>query len=61
MLWTVCCLAFFGLLWAGKLTVSGDEALDPTTHLTREDLAVDVAEDPTVFKGKAQGFENGPI
>ena len=50
MLWAACCLAFFGFLRAGELTVPGDDTFDAATHLTREDLAVDIPGSPTVFR-----------
>ena len=50
VLWAACWLAFIGFLRTGELTVPGDDAFDPASHLTREDLAVDIPEDPTVVR-----------
>ena len=49
MLWAACCLAFFGFLRAGELTVPSDSAFDPSMHLSWGDLAVDSQDNPTVL------------
>ena len=41
MLWTACCLAYFGFLRIGEITVSSDTTYDSSVHLSRGDLAVD--------------------
>ena len=61
MLWAACCVAFFGFLRAGELTVPGVEAFDPATHLTREDLAVDNPEDPSVFRIRLKASKTDPF
>ena len=49
MMWAACCLAFFGFLRAGELTVPSDSAFDPSVHLSWGDLAVDAPGNPTVL------------
>ena len=61
MLWAACCLAFFGFLRAGELTVPGDDAFDAATHLTREDLAVDIPGSPTVFRVTLKASKTDPF
>ena len=50
MLWEACCLAFFGLLRAGELTVPSEAAFDDSVHLMRDDLTVDNPKDPAVLR-----------
>ena len=50
MLWAACCLAFFGFLRAGELTVPSEAAFDDAVHLTRDDLAVDNPRNPSVLR-----------
>ena len=61
MLWAACCLAFFGFLRAGELTVPGDASFDPTTHLVREDLAVDNPSDPAVLQLRLKASKTDPF
>ena len=61
MLWAACCLDFFGFLRAGELTVPGDDAFDAATHLTREDLAVDIPGSPTVFRVTLKASKTDPF
>ena len=61
MLWAACCLAFVGFLRAGELTVPGDDAFDAATHLTREDLAVDIPGSPTVFRVTLKASKTDPF
>ena len=61
LLWAACSLAFFGFLRARELTVSGDDAFDPASHLTREDLAVNIPEDPTVVRVRLKASKTDPF
>ena len=61
MLWAACCLAFFGFLRAGELTVPGDRSFDPTTHLGREDLAVNNPADPAVLQLRLKASKTDPF
>ncbi len=49
MLWAACCLAFFGFIRAGELTVPSDQGYDPTIHLSLGDISVDNPADPGVL------------
>ena len=41
--------------------VPGVEAFDPTAHLTREDLAVDIPEGPTVVSVRLKASKTEPF
>ena len=41
MFWAACCLAYFGFMRIGELTVSSDDAYDSASHLSWGDIAVD--------------------
>ena len=47
MLWAACCVAFFGFLRSGELTVAEPAGFDPGQHLTMGDVSVDNTEKPT--------------
>ena len=64
MLWAACCIGFFGFLRAGEFTVPGDDAYDPTVHLSHEDIAVDNPVKPrvvriTIKQSKTDPFRKG--
>ena len=64
MLWAACCLAFFGFLHIGEMTVPSDSKYDPAVHLRRQDLAVDNPKHPGVVRvrikqSKTDSFQKG--
>ena len=61
MLWAACCLAFFGFLRAGELTIPSDSAYDPSMHLSWGDLAVDAPENPTVLSVLLKASKTDPF
>ena len=48
MLWTACCLGFFGFLPAGEFTTNSP--FDPNIHLAVSDVQADTLQDPTCFQ-----------
>ena len=50
MLSAVCCIAFFGFLRVGELTVPGDNTYDPAVYLSYTDITVDNPNNPRVIK-----------
>ena len=61
MLWAACCLAFFGFLRAGELTVPSEAAFDDSVHLMRDDLAVDNPKDPAVLRVCLKASKTDPF
>ena len=61
MLWAACCLAFFGFLRAGELTVPSEAAFDDAVHLTRDDLAVDNPRNPSVLMLRLKASKTDPF
>ncbi len=61
MLWAACCLAFFGFLRAGELTVPDDSSFDPSVHLCWGDLAVDNPVDPAILSVTLKASKMDPF
>ena len=61
MLWAACCLAFFGFLRAGEMTVPSDTAYDPSMHLNFSDVAVDDPSSPAVIKVTIKQSKTDPF
>ena len=61
MLWAACCLAFFGFLRAGELTVPSDTAYDPKVHLNVSDIAADNPASPTVIRVSIKQSKTDPF
>lgn len=49
MFWAACCLAFFGFLRGGELTVPSQQAYDPSYHLNLADILADHQSRPTII------------
>ena len=61
MLWAASCLAFFGFLRAGELTVPSDASYDPQVHLNLGDIAVDNPAAPTVIRVSIKQSKTDPF
>ncbi len=61
MLWAACCLAFFGFLRIGEMTVPGDNGYDPTAHLSIQDVAVDNPSCPGVVRVRIKQSKTDPF
>ena len=61
MLWAACCLGFFCFLRAGEMTVPSDGGFDPEVHLTRNDLAWDNPEAPSMLRVKLKQSKTDPF
>ena len=49
MLWAACCVAFFGFMRAGELTVPSDKGYDAAVQLSLSDISVDNPTSPGVL------------
>ena len=49
MILTACCIAFFGFLQS-ELTVPAQDTYDSTTHLSVQDVALDIKSSPTTVR-----------
>ena len=61
MLWAACCLAFFGFLRIGEMTVPSDATYDPSTHLSQSDIAVDNPSNPSVIRVSIKQSKTDPF
>ena len=59
MLWAVCCLGFFGFLFAGKFTTNS--SFDPSIHLAVSDVQADALVDPTCFRVHIKSSKTDPF
>ncbi len=61
MLWAASTVCFFGFSRAGELTIPSDNAFDPTTHLTVEDITIDDIANPSLLKLHLKAFKIDPF
>ena len=61
MLWAACCLAFFGFLRTGEMTVPSDSKYDPSCHLSFGDIAVDNPKLPSVVRVTIKQSKTDPF
>ncbi len=61
MLWAASTVCFFGFLRAGELTIPSDNAFDPTTHLTVEDITIDDVANPSMLKLHLKASKTDPF
>ena len=61
MLWAACCVAFFGFLRVGELTVPSDSSYDPSVHLSQSDIAVDNPAAPMVIRVSIKQSKTDPF
>ena len=61
MLWAACCLAFFGFLRVGEMTVPSDSSYDPAVHLSRSDVAANNPAAPTVLRISIKQSKTDPF
>ena len=61
MLWAACCLAFFGFLRIGEMTVPSDQKFDPSCHLIVKDIAIDNPKLPTVVRVTIKQSKTDPF
>ena len=61
MLWAACCLAFFGFMRTGELTVPSDQGYDSTVHLSLSDISVDNPADPGILGVRLKASKTDPF
>ena len=61
MLWAACCLAFFGFLRSGELTVQSVQAFDSSVHLTVSEAAVDSRQNPPLMRVRLKQSKTNPF
>ena len=64
MIWAACCLAFFGFLRIGEMTVPDGGCFDPSVHLGVNDIALNSVKSPsflrvTIKQSKTDPFRRG--
>ena len=61
MIWAACCLAFFGFLRAGELTVPDDTGYDANVHMGVADIAVDDSVSPSFVRVRIKQSKTDPF
>ena len=61
MIWAACCLAFFGFLRAGEMTVPDDGAFDKSVHLGVGDIAIDNPSSPSFVRVRIKQSKTDPF
>lgn len=61
MLWAATTLCFFGFLRSGEVTIQADNAFDPATHITFNDISVDDIQTPSVVKVRLKMSKTDPF
>ena len=61
MIWVACCLAFFGFLRIGEMTVPDGSGFDPSVHLGVWDIAVDHARSPSFLRITIKQSKTDPL
>ena len=61
MLWAACCLAYFGFMRIGELTVPSDGAYDASAHLSWGDITVDDLACPSRMEVRIKASKTDPF
>ena len=61
MLWAACCMAFFGFLRSGEITVPSLKEYDPEGHLSMGDVALDNHKDAAVVRVHIKESKTDPF
>ncbi len=61
MLWAACCLAFFGFMRIGELTVPSDDGYDASGHLSWGDVLVDDPAHPSRIEVRIKASKTDPF
>ena len=61
MLWAACCLAFFGFLRTGEMTIPSDTEYDPSCHLSFKDIAIDDPDSPSMLRVTMKQSKTDPF
>ncbi len=61
MLWAACCLAYFGFMRIGELTVPSEEGYDPSSHLSWGDVLVDNPACPSRLEVRIKASKTDPF
>ena len=61
MIWAACCMAFFGFIRAGEITVPDDGAFDRNTHLGVGGIAIDNPSSPSFVRVRIKQSKTDPF
>jgi len=61
MLWAACCLAFFGFLRVGELTILAKGSYNKSSHLSLFDIAVDKRDYPQLLRITIRQLKTDPF